>query len=409
VDLGPGRSSETNDLAVSITKPNRETTTTAPDTAAKPIKQTTTVPDAVGNPIKVTTTTASETAGKPIHESTSTAPETVGKPIKETTTTAPDTGHLPNRVKQQGSPQIVKMRGTFSGNKNKGGGLSNQVVVALPAVNYRSIKRGGVSVRAPKKTRAVSKVSSVDSGRLPPISPVVNSEPPMHKRESHLHGPPSKYDLDSEKNLPSEKVDNTGVVLCNAGLLIAVSQVVREMPKEPPVSPVVNSEPPMHRAESYLHVPPSKYDIDSENNLPSEKVDNTGVVLCNAGLLSAVSQVVSEMPKEPDEKLSKPPRAKRLRASTGKCLPNLKRTKKSSGSVCELPSVIMMPDSSSPKVIFDKKLVDSEMVESDDGSCCFVGEAVPEEEARQRWPHRYEKNHHFVDKVGIWLHYLLFA
>jgi DNA (cytosine-5)-methyltransferase 1 len=181
------------------------------------------------------------------------------------------------------------------------------------------------------------------------------------------------------------------------------------MPKEPPVSPVVNSEPPMHRAESYLHVPPSKYDIDSENNLPSEKVDNTGVVLCNAGLLSAVSQVVSEMPKEPDEKLSKPPRAKRLRASTGKCLPNLKRTKKSSGSVCELPSVIMMPDSSSPKVIFDKKLVDSEMVESDDGSCCFVGEAVPEEEARQRWPHRYEKNHHFVDKVGIWLHYLLFA
>jgi DNA (cytosine-5)-methyltransferase 1 len=85
-------------------------------------------------------------------------------------------------------------------------------------------------------------------------------------------------------------------------------------------------------------------------------------------------------------------------------------SKKNSGLICESPSVTMMPDpSNSAKVILDKNLVDSEMVESDDGSCCFVGEAVPEEEARQRWPHRYEKNHHFVEKVGTWLHYLLFA
>uniref|UniRef100_A0ACD5X0P7 Uncharacterized protein n=1 Tax=Avena sativa TaxID=4498 RepID=A0ACD5X0P7_AVESA len=360
VDLGLARSSATNNLAISMIKPIKETTTTAPDTVgklvkgitttapdtvSKPIKETTTTaPDTVGKlikestttapetvdkPIKETTSTAPDTVGKPIKESTTTAPDTVGKPIKETTTTGPDTVDLPNRMKRQGSPDIVKTQSTSSGNENKGGGRSYQVVVALPAVNYRSIKRGGVSVRALKKTRTTSKASSVDSGRLPPISPVVNSEPPMHKAESYSHVPPNKCDLDTGKNLPSERVDNTGVVLCNA----------------------------------------------------------------------AESQVASEMPKEPDGKLSRPLKAKRMRGSTGKCLPNLKRTKKNSGSICKSPSVTMMPDpSNSPEVILDKNLVDSEMVESNDGFCCFVGEAVPEQEARKRWPHRYEKNHHFVEK-----------
>ncbi|KAM0875569.1 hypothetical protein ACQ4PT_036690 [Festuca glaucescens] len=335
----------------SVDKPIKEATTTTPDAVCKPIKETTTTaPGNVCKPIKDTTTTAPDNIVKPTKEITTTAPDTTRKLIKETTTTAPDTGDLPNRVEQKGSPEIVKMKSTSSGNENKRGGLSNQVVVALPAVNYRSIKRGGVSVHAPKKTRMASKASLVGSGRF---------------------------------------------------------------------SPVVNSEPPMHKAESYPHLPPSKYDIDTVKNSPLERVDNTGVVPCNSGLLSAESQVVTEVPKEPDGKLSKPVRAKRLRASTGKCSPNLKRTRKNSGSICESPSVTMMPDpskknsgpicespsvtmmpdpSNSAKVILDKNLVDSEMVESDDGSCYFVGEAVSEEEARQRWPHRYEKNHHFVEK-----------
>nr|XP_051181909.1 DNA (cytosine-5)-methyltransferase CMT2-like isoform X20 [Lolium perenne]XP_051181910.1 DNA (cytosine-5)-methyltransferase CMT2-like isoform X21 [Lolium perenne] len=338
----------------SVDKPIKEATTTTLHTVGKPIKGTTTAaPGNVGKSIKDTTTTAPDNIGKPTKETTTTAPDTTRKLIKETTTTAPDTGDLPNRVEQQGSPEIVKRKSTSSGNENKRGGLNIQVVVALPAVNYRSIKRGAVSVRAPKKTRMASKASSVGSGRLPPISPVVNSEPPMHKTEPYPHSPPSKYDLDTVKNSPLKRVDNTDVVPCNLGLL------------------------------------------------------------------SAESQVVTEVPKEPDGKLSKPVRAKRLRGSTGKCSPNLKRTKKNSGSICESPSVTMMLDpskknsglicespsvtmmpdpSNSAKVIFDKNLVDSEMVESDDGSCCFVGEAVPEEEARQRWPHRYEKNHHFVEK-----------
>nr|XP_051181904.1 DNA (cytosine-5)-methyltransferase CMT2-like isoform X15 [Lolium perenne] len=418
----------------SVDKPIKEATTTTLHTVGKPIKGTTTAaPGNVGKSIKDTTTTAPDNIGKPTKETTTTAPDTTRKLIKETTTTAPDTGDLPNRVEQQGSPEIVKRKSTSSGNENKRGGLNIQVVVALPAVNYRSIKRGAVSVRAPKKTRMASKASSVGSGRLPPISPVVNSEPPMHKTEPYPHSPPSKYDLDTVKNSPLKRVDNTDVVPCNLGLLSAESQVVTEVPKEldgklsKPVrakrlrgsteSQVVTEVP--KEPESNPHLPPSKYDLDIVKNSPLERVDNTGVVPCNSGLLSAESQVVTEVPKEPDGKFSKPVRAKRLRGSTGKCSPNLKRTKKNSGSICESPSVTMMLDpskknsglicespsvtmmpdpSNSAKVIFDKNLVDSEMVESDDGSCCFVGEAVPEEEARQRWPHRYEKNHHFVEK-----------
>ncbi|CAM0872582.1 unnamed protein product [Alopecurus aequalis] len=434
VDLWLGRSSEANNLVVSITKPIKETTTTAPDivdklikeitttapdTVGKPIKETTTTaPGTIGNPIKETTTTARDTVGKPIKETATIAPDTVGKPIKETTTTVPDKVDLPSRVKQQGSPEIVKIQSTSSGYENKGGGRSNQVVVALPAVNYRSIKRGGVSVRALKRTRTASKASSVDPGRLPPIAPTVNNEPvdpgrlppisPTVNSEPVDPGrlPPISPMVNSEAvdpcRLPpiSPTVNNEPVDSCR---LPPISPTVNCEPVDPcrlpPISPTVNSEPLMHKAESYSHVPTSKYDLDTEKKLPSERVDNTGVVLCNAGLVSAESQVVSEMLKEPDGKLSRPLRTKRLRVSRGKSLPNLKRTKKNSGSICKSTSVTMMPDpSNSPKVILDKKLIDSEMLESNDGSCYFVGEAVPEEEARQRWPHRYEKNHHFVEK-----------
>ncbi|KAF7042152.1 hypothetical protein CFC21_051827 [Triticum aestivum] len=334
VDSDLGRSSERHNLSVSTTKPIKETTTTAPDIVDKLIKEiTSTAPNTVDEPIKEATTTAPATVDKPIKGTTTTSADTVDKLIKETTTTAPDTVDLRNRVEQHRSAENVKMQSTSSGHENKGGGFSNQIVVALPAVNYRSAKRGGVSVRAPRKTKTAVKASSLDSDSVPPISPVVNSEPSMHK------------------------------------------------------------------AESNHHVRPSKYDLDPENCLPSDKVDSSGIVPCNAGLMSAESHVVSEMPQQHDGKSSKPPRAKRARVSTGKCSSNLKRTKKNGGSICQSPTVTMMPDpNNSSKVIMDKKLVDSEMVDSVNGSCCFVGEAVPEEEARQRWPHRYEKNHHFVEK-----------
>ncbi|KAM3229353.1 hypothetical protein ACQJBY_060300 [Aegilops geniculata] len=344
VDSDLGRSSVRHNLSVSTTKPIKETTTTAPDIVDKLIKEiTSTAPNTVDKPIKEATTTAPATVDKRIKGTTTTSADTVDKLIKETTTTSPDAVDLRNRVEQHRSAENVKMQSTSSGHENKGGGISNQIVVALPAVNYRSAKHGGVSIRAPRKTKTAVKASSADSDSVPPISPVVNSEPSMHK------------------------------------------------------------------AESSPHVRPSKYDLDPENCLPSDKVDSGGIVPCNAGLMSAESHVVSEMPQHRDGKSSKPPRAKRARVSTGKCSSNLKRTKKNGGSVCESPTVTTMPDpNNSPKVIMDKKLVDSEMVDSVNGSCCFVGEAVPEEEARQRWPHRYEKNHHFVEKANSYtstLHY----
>lgn len=141
-----------------------------------------------------------------------------------------------------------------------------------------------------------------------------------------------------------------------------------------------------------------------------ERVDDGGVEFCNLELVNTKSQVVSEMPLGPEGRSSQPPKAKRVRISSGKRLANLKRAEDNSGSdnsgsICETSRVTMMPDpSNKPKLILDKDLAHSEMVESDDGSCFFVGEAVPEEEARQRWPHRYEKNHFFVQKVGVWLH-----
>jgi DNA (cytosine-5)-methyltransferase 1 len=44
-------------------------------------------------------------------------------------------------------------------------------------------------------------------------------------------------------------------------------------------------------------------------------------------------------------------------------------------------------------------MVDSVMLETDDGSCFFVGDAVPDDEARKQWPHRYEINDQIMKKV----------
>ncbi|XP_062179243.1 DNA (cytosine-5)-methyltransferase CMT2-like isoform X2 [Phragmites australis] len=141
----------------------------------------------------------------------------------------------------------------------------------------------------------------------------------------------------------------------------------------------------------------SKVLVNSEKCLP-KRVDGD-VVLHNSGLVSAKSHVVSEMPLELEATSSQPPKAKRVKISSRKCSSNLKREDNNSSSICELPMVKMTSDpENQPKFILDKYSTDSEMVDSEGGSCFFMGEAVLDEEARQRWPHRYGNNHHLLKK-----------
>ncbi|KAL6624503.1 hypothetical protein ACP70R_031824 [Stipagrostis hirtigluma subsp. patula] len=151
----------------------------------------------------------------------------------------------------------------------------------------------------------------------------------------------------------------------------------------------VSAVSPAPKASS--HIPPRKHKLAFEKCLD---IVDSDVVSCNSGSVGAKSQVVSEMPLELEESSSQPPKAKRVRISSGEYSSNLKRRGNISSSICQLPVVTMTSDQKNkPKIILDKYSTDSEMVESEDGSCFFVGEAVPEEEARTRWPHRYMKNH----------------
>lgn len=163
------------------------------------------------------------------------------------------------------------------------------------------------------------------------------------------------------------------------------------------VSSVINSGPAMHKAGP--DTPPMKHKLASDPSL--EGVD---AVLHNSGLVSA-NKVVSEMPLELQAESSQPPKGKRARVSPGKCSSNLKRAKSDSCSICELPMDKVTSDhENEPKLMLDKYSTDSEMVDGKDGSCFFVGEALPHEEARQRWPNRYGSIHCLPKKVGMWLH-----
>ncbi|CAN6340137.1 unnamed protein product [Urochloa humidicola] len=218
-------------------------------------------------------------------------------------------------VKPQGSREIVAQQSS-----------STDVVVALPVVNKRSLKKS-VHVSSPRKTRSASKVL-VNSNRVSAVSPVINCGPSVHKASSHK--PPRKHKLASEKCPPS-----------------------------------------LERVDAVSH---------------------------NSGLVSA-KQVVNETPLELQAASSRPPKAKRARVSPGKCSLSLKRAKNNSSSICELSMVTAISDpENKPKLILDKYSTDSKMVDGEDGSCFFMGEAVPNEEARQRWPNRYESNHCLVKK-----------
>ncbi|KAL5202637.1 hypothetical protein ABZP36_013589 [Zizania latifolia] len=245
---------------------------------------------------------------------------------------AVNTVDLMNGVELQGSRENVAIQSQSSSYENNDrGGLHNQVVVALPAVNNRFSKYKGGSVLPPRKTRLSSKVS-VNSDRVSAISPVVKDGPSVQKLDTSI--PPRKHKLTDEERLP---------------------------------------------------------------NL--EGVDGGGVVLCNSRSITAKSQVVTEMPRGPEGRSSQHRKTKKARLLSVKYLEKLKRADIDSGSMLKSPRVTMMSEpSTKPELILDKYLPDSQMVKWDDGSCFFVGEAVPDDEARQLWPHRYETNHQIMKK-----------
>ncbi|WVZ97100.1 hypothetical protein U9M48_042658 [Paspalum notatum var. saurae] len=160
------------------------------------------------------------------------------------------------------------------------------------------------------------------------------------------------------------------------------------------VSPMTNCGRSVHKAGS--HIPPSKHKIASEKCLPD--LDRADAVLHKSGLISA-NKVVDKTPVEPEAAASQPPKTKRARMSLGKCSLNLKRAENNSSLISDLQMVTVTSDpENKPKLLLDT--TDSEMVDNKDVSCFFMGDALPNEEARQRWPHRYGTNHCLLKKVS---------
>nr|XP_015639451.1 DNA (cytosine-5)-methyltransferase CMT2-like isoform X2 [Oryza sativa Japonica Group] len=262
-----------------------------------------------------------------------------------------NTVDLINGVKVQGLQEIVAVENVSSSydNNQKAGGLYNQVVVALPAASNSLLKDKGASVLPRRKTRLASKVL-VNSDRVSAISPVVNGGPPVQKSD-----------------------------VC---------------------------------------IPTKKHKLAVEECLTSlDGVDGGGIVLCNSKLKSAKSRVVSKTPQGRGRRSPQPPKTQRARTLSVKYLEKLKRAENNNnnGSMSKSPRVPMIPEnngsmSKSPRVpiipelstkhelVLDKHMVDSVMLETDDGSCFFVGDAVPDDEARKQWPHRYEINDQIMKK-----------
>uniref|UniRef100_J3M520 DNA (cytosine-5-)-methyltransferase n=2 Tax=Oryza brachyantha TaxID=4533 RepID=J3M520_ORYBR len=241
---------------------------------------------------------------------------------------------LINGVELQEPREIVNVQieSSFYGNNHKEGGLHNQVVLALPAVNDSLSKGKGASVVPPRKTRLASKVL-VNSDRVSAIPPIVNGGPPV----------PQKSDA---------------------------------------------------------YVPPRKHKLAVEDCSPNLDEVDGGIASCNSRLISAEPRVVSEMPPGRGRRLSQPPK-KKARILSVKYLEKLKRAEKNNGSMFKSPRVTVMPElSTKHELILDKRLADSGTMEMDDGSCFFVGEAVPDYEARQKWPHRYEINDQIMKKFS---------
>ncbi|TVU07148.1 hypothetical protein EJB05_47190, partial [Eragrostis curvula] len=125
----------------------------------------------------------------------------------------------------------------------------------------------------------------------------------------------------------------------------------------------------------------------------TERSRNSKIVRSSGKTRPAPKVMGTKIPLELEETSSQPPKSKRVRIASGKCLSNLKRAQHITSSMCELSVVTMTSDpNNKPKTILDNCSTESGM--EIDGSCFFTGEPVPAEESKHRWPHRYESNHH---------------
>ncbi|KAG0517431.1 hypothetical protein BDA96_09G088900, partial [Sorghum bicolor] len=338
--------------------------------------------------------------------------------FEETTVASGKPVHLPDGVKPQGSPDIIDIYTS-----------STDVVVALPVVSKRSLKNKVVSIktkanaasleqeiessRASKHRLAVSQQSTVSEGSQQPVSArlfeetTVSSGKPVHLPDGvKPQGSPeivaihcSSTDVVVALPVVSKRSLKNKVVSSSPRKTRSSSKVVVNSNRVSAVSQVMNCVPAVHKASS--SIPPRKHKLASEKCLPNlERVD---AMLHNSGLISA-NKAVHGTPLEVEAALSQPPKAKQPRICLGKCSLNLKSAENSSSSICELPMVTVTsapedkPISAPENKLLDTHCTDSEMVDSMDGSYFFVGDAVPDEEAQKRWPHRYQNNHCLLKK-----------
>ncbi|XP_034585860.1 DNA (cytosine-5)-methyltransferase CMT2 isoform X2 [Setaria viridis] len=283
---------------------------------------------------------------------------------------------------------------------------SPRIVAIKAKANVASLEEKIDSPRASKLCLAVSGQSSISDGSrhsLSATSPEETTVTPI-KPVDLLDGvkPQGSRDIVAMQSSSTDVVvalpvvskkssKNKAVPVSSPRKTRSASKVLVNSNRVSAVSPVINCGPTMHKAGS--DTPPRKHKLASEPSL--ERVD---AVLHNSGLVSA-NKVVNEMPLELQAAASQPPKAKRARVSPGKCSLNLRRAKDDSSSISELPMAKVTSDpENKPKLILDKYSTDSEMVDGEDGSCFFMGEAVPHEEARHRWPNRYGSNHCLLKK-----------
>uniref|UniRef100_A0A0D3G4P2 DNA (cytosine-5-)-methyltransferase n=1 Tax=Oryza barthii TaxID=65489 RepID=A0A0D3G4P2_9ORYZ len=161
------------------------------------------------------------------------------------------------------------------------------------------------------------------------------------------------------------------------------------------ISPVVNGGPPVQKSD--VCIPTKKHKLAVEECLTSlDGVDGGGIVLCNSKLKSAKSRVVSKTPQGRGRRSPQPPKTQRARTLSVKYLEKLKRAENNNNNGSIVPIIPEL--STKHELVLDKHMVDSVMLETDDGSCFFVGDAVPGDEARKQWPHRYEINDQIMKK-----------
>ncbi|CAN6358096.1 unnamed protein product [Urochloa humidicola] len=280
---------------------------------------------------------------------------------------------------------------------------SPRIVAAKAKASTMSLERKVDSSRAVSGQSSISEgsqhpvsASSFEETTVTPIKPVdlLDGVKPQGSRGIVAVQSSSTDVVVALPVVNKRSLKNKAVSVSSLRKTRSASKVLANSNRVSAVSPVINCGPAVHKAGS--HKPPRKHKLSSEKCPPSlERVD---AVSHNSGLVSAKT-VVNETPLELQASSSRPPKAKRARVSPGKCSLSLKRAKNNSSSICELSMVTAISDpENKPKLILDKYSTDSKMVDGEDGSCFFMGEAVPNEEARQRWPNRYESNHCLVKK-----------